>query len=37
VRQPIYATSKGRWRRHAAYLGPLLNALGIEQPAEDAP
>ncbi|WP_034302620.1 tetratricopeptide repeat-containing sulfotransferase family protein [Herbaspirillum sp. RV1423] len=37
VRQPIYSTSKGRWRRHAAYLGPLLNALGIEQPAEDAP
>jgi len=36
VRQPIYATSKGRWRRHAAYLGPLLSALGVEQPAEDA-
>jgi tetratricopeptide (TPR) repeat protein len=35
VRQPIYATSKGRWRRHAAYLGPLLNALGIEQPTKD--
>lgn len=36
VRHPIYTTSKGRWRRHAAYLGPLLNALGVEQPAEDA-
>ena len=36
VRQPIYATSKGRWRRHAAYLGPLLDALGVKQPAEDA-
>jgi tetratricopeptide (TPR) repeat protein len=28
VRQPIYTTSKGRWREHAAYLGPLLAALG---------
>jgi len=36
VRQPIYATSKGRWRRHAAYLGPLLNALGVAAPADDA-
>ncbi|MBT3068760.1 tetratricopeptide repeat-containing sulfotransferase family protein [Rhodoferax sp. U11-2br] len=35
VRQPIYATSKGRWRRHAAYLGPLLKALGVDQPAKD--
>jgi tetratricopeptide (TPR) repeat protein len=34
VRQPIYATSKGRWRRHAAHLGPLLDALGLEQPVE---
>lgn len=30
VRQPIYTTSKGRWRKHAAQLGPLLAALGIE-------
>lgn len=30
VRQPIYTTSKGRWRAHAAYLGPLLDALGVE-------
>lgn len=29
VRQPIYATSKGRWRAHAAQLGPLLAALEI--------
>ncbi|MFC7289954.1 sulfotransferase [Herminiimonas glaciei] len=29
VRQPIYKTSKGRWQKHAAYLGPLLAALGI--------
>jgi tetratricopeptide (TPR) repeat protein len=28
VRQPIYATSKGRWRRYAPYLGPLLEELG---------
>jgi len=29
VRQPIYQTSKGRWRKHAAELGPLLDALKI--------
>lgn len=34
VRQPIYATSKGRWRRHAAHLGPLLSALGVAAPEE---
>ncbi|WP_198665277.1 sulfotransferase [Paraburkholderia kururiensis] len=32
VRQPIYGTSKGRWRAHTAYLGPLLAALGVEMP-----
>ena len=32
VRQPIYSTSKGRWRTHARYLGPLLEALGVEAP-----
>ncbi|MGN6653468.1 sulfotransferase [Trinickia sp.] len=32
VRQPIYATSKGRWRAYAPYLGPLLEVLGIEAP-----
>lgn len=31
VRQPIYTTSKGRWHEHAAHLGPLLEALGMEQ------
>lgn len=36
VRQPIYATSKGRWRRHAAQLGPLLTALGITEPGDAA-
>ena len=30
VRQPIYATSKGRWRHHADHLGPLLAALDIK-------
>jgi tetratricopeptide (TPR) repeat protein len=35
VRQPIYATSVGRWRRHAAQLQPLLGALGV--PAVDLP
>ena len=29
VRQPVYKTSKGRWRKHAAHLGPLLAALGV--------
>ena len=27
VRQPIYRTSVGRWRKHAAHLQPLLDAL----------
>jgi hypothetical protein len=30
VRQPIYRASVGRWRAHAAYLCPLLKALGVE-------
>ena len=29
VRQPIYRTSTGRWRKHAAGLRPLLEALGV--------
>ena len=28
VRQPIYATSVGRWRAYKKHLGPLLEALG---------
>ncbi|MFC5431666.1 sulfotransferase [Paraburkholderia denitrificans] len=32
VRQPIYRTSKGRWHAQARYLGPLLEALGVEAP-----
>jgi hypothetical protein len=27
VRQPIYASSVGRWRRYRAHLGPLLTLL----------
>ena len=30
VRQPIYRASIGRWKHYARYLGPLLEALGIE-------
>ena len=30
VRQPLYATSVGRWRRYAAGLKPLLRALRQE-------
>jgi hypothetical protein len=28
VRQPIYASSVGRWRRHEDRLTPLIEALG---------
>jgi len=37
VRQPIYKTSKGRWRAQAEHLGPLLAALGIDAPIASAP
>ena len=30
VRQPIYKTSSGRWKKHAAHLQPLLDALGVK-------
>ena len=32
VRQPIYKTSTGRWKKHAAQLKALLNALGVQTP-----
>ncbi len=32
VRQPIYASSVGRWRSYAKHLGPLMEALGMERP-----
>jgi hypothetical protein len=28
VRQPIYASAKGKWRRFEKHLGPLIDALG---------
>jgi tetratricopeptide (TPR) repeat protein len=31
VRQPIYKTSLGRWRKHAVHLAPLLAALGVDE------
>ena len=34
VRRPIYKGSVGRWRRYAAHLGPLLDALGDVPPDE---
>jgi tetratricopeptide (TPR) repeat protein len=30
VRQPLYTSSKGRWRRHASFLAPLLAELGTD-------
>ncbi|MGD1016585.1 MAG: sulfotransferase [Roseiarcus sp.] len=43
VRQPIYATSIGRWRAYEAFLGPLREGLGLSaapapslQPAGEA-
>lgn len=36
VRQPIYKTSSGRWRKHQAHLGPLLDALGVATPGAAA-
>ena len=28
VRQPVYQTSKGKWRNYEKHLGPLIDALG---------
>jgi hypothetical protein len=33
VRTPLYASSIGRWRAYAPYLGPLLEGLGIDAQA----
>lgn len=30
VRQPIYTSSAGRWKKFEAHLGPLIEALGSE-------
>jgi hypothetical protein len=32
VRQPIYRGSVGRWRPYAAFLQPLIAALGMDTP-----
>jgi tetratricopeptide (TPR) repeat protein len=37
VRQPLYASSVGRWRRYAAHLGPLLRVLGDPDPLATDP
>jgi tetratricopeptide (TPR) repeat protein len=34
VRQPIYASSIGRWRHYVKHLDPLFGALGIVPPAD---
>jgi tetratricopeptide (TPR) repeat protein len=34
VRQPLYASSVGRWRTFAGHLGPLFEALGHPDPTE---
>ena len=34
VRQPIYASSIGRWRHYVNHLGPLFSALGKAPPME---
>ncbi|QKV19636.1 tetratricopeptide repeat-containing sulfotransferase family protein [Oricola thermophila] len=31
VRQPVYQSSKGRWRRYEKHLGPLIEAIGQER------
>jgi hypothetical protein len=28
VRQPVYQSSKGKWRRYEKHLGPLIEAIG---------
>jgi len=33
VRQPIYRSSVGRWRKYAEHIEPLLTALGMSEPA----
>jgi tetratricopeptide (TPR) repeat protein len=32
VRQPVYTTSKAKWKRYAAHLGPLEAALAVVPP-----
>lgn len=35
VREPLYRTSAGRWRKHASQLTRLLEALGVPSPKVD--
>ncbi len=34
VRQPLYASSVGRWRRYEKHLAPLIEALGVSPQAD---
>lgn len=34
VRQPIYTSSVGRWRKYARHLGPMIEALGPDWAAD---
>jgi hypothetical protein len=34
VREPLFKTSVARWRKYEAFLGPLLEALGLPPPNE---
>lgn len=36
VRQPVYTTSKARWKRYEAHLGPLEEALKVVPPMPEA-
>jgi len=35
VRQPLYSSAMGRWRRYTAFLGPLFHALGDLAPTAE--
>jgi tetratricopeptide (TPR) repeat protein len=37
VRQPIYRSSIGRWKRYAKHLRPLMDSLGLPGPSIKAP
>ena len=36
VRQPIYASSVGLWKRYESHLGPLFEGLGTAEQAATA-
>jgi hypothetical protein len=35
VRQPIYSSSVGKWRRYRDHLGPLIRALAADEELPD--